>query len=301
LTRSDTVGCCAEQGISPRIDASNEDLAYYRNRLRHELLPVLETYNPQIRKVLVRTAAVTAAEMEFMQDSLDRSWAEMEITAPAGELQLDLTRWRALPLALQRLSVREAVRRLRGNARDLELRHVELAVHTAREGSTGSQAVLPGGLVLEVGYQAVRFASLGMPWPVDSPQVESPVSLPIPGTVALGNGWSVRISEFAPPLSPGARPEDPWEAWLDADAVGAELWLRPRAAGDRFRPFGMEGRSVSVKEYMIDRKVPRSVRHAWPLLVARWGLVWVCGLRVDDRAVATEASRGIWCVRFLRD
>jgi hypothetical protein len=61
----------------------------------------------------------------------------------------------------------------------------------------------------------------------------------------------------------------------------------------------MDGRSVTVKEYMIDRKVAQEARAGWPLLVGSNGIAWVCGLRLDERARAEPGSEA-WEIRFLR-
>ena len=78
---------------------------------------------------------------------------------------------------------------------------------------------------------------------------------------------------------------DPWHAWLDAAAVGEALTLRPREPGDRFQPQGLGGHSAALNEFMINAKIARDARAGWPLLMGRAGIAWVCGLRLDQRAV----------------
>ena len=72
--REDVEGYLSEKGVSPRFDESNLDQTYYRNRLRHELIPNLETYNPRFRQVLNRTAAVLAGEEDFLEELTQAAW-----------------------------------------------------------------------------------------------------------------------------------------------------------------------------------------------------------------------------------
>jgi tRNA(Ile)-lysidine synthetase-like protein len=103
----------------------------------------------------------------------------------------------------------------------------------------------------------------------------------------------------APPTWPD-RDDDRWRAWLDAYAAGPDLLLRHRLPGDRFQPQGMGGHSMKLNEFMINAKVPREARRAWPLLTGRQGIAWVCGLRVDARAAVTAATTRVWRVQFER-
>ncbi len=327
--RAEIAAYCSEHGLEPRFDCSNEDRTIYRNRLRHELLPLLEMYNPAIRAVLARTADVMAGEHEVLTASLDAAWAHVALGRASGqpdEVQFDLAGWRALPVGLQRATLREAIRRLRRGLRNINWEHVERAVWLAREGSTGQVATLAAGLALEIGYDRLRIAPEMAPWPDSGsivlpcpgppPQVEGEIVLSAPGVTALAGGWQVIVRRLQRdalppehPLAPSAgdaggahRPvnPDPWTAWLDADVVGDRLVLRPRRPGDRFAPQGLGGRTAALHEFMINRKVPRDARAGWPLLVGRTGLAWVCGLRLDQQAVVRPDTATIWEVRFVR-
>ena len=105
-----------------------------------------------------------------------------------------------------------------------------------------------------------------MPWQVDLPQLSEPLILQAPGVMAIGGGWQVIVQGLrrvdVPVDFVGA---DPWTAYLDADAVGDALILRPRTPGDRFCPLGLAGHSVKLNELMIDAEIAgRPVRLAAP-------------------------------------
>jgi tRNA(Ile)-lysidine synthase len=311
VPRREIESYCVENHLEPRFDWSNEDLTIYRNRLRHELLPLLEQHNPAIRRLLAHTGEVMAADAETLRAALDAVWRKVVLQSGPDEVRFDLPSWRALSLGLQRATLREAIHRLRHGLRDINWEHVERAVWLGREGGTGQSATLPQGLVLQVGYHGLRVASEGTPWPTGAPEVREETPLSAPGVTILPEGWRVVVQrEQGPAMSPSTwapfqngqdvAPGERWEAWLDAGAVGPRPVLRPRRPGDRFLPQGLRGHSVRLSEFMINEKVPRDARASWPLLAGDLGLMWVCGLRVDERALVRAGTRDVWHVRFER-
>jgi tRNA(Ile)-lysidine synthase len=90
---------------------------HFRNRLRHELLPLLETYNPQIRPILRRTADVIAAEHEVLQAHTNYAWGMTVIEEADAAVTFDLPLWREQPLGVQRALLRKAIHQLRPAAR----------------------------------------------------------------------------------------------------------------------------------------------------------------------------------------
>lgn len=297
---------CAEWGLTPRFDRSNLDTTYFRNRLRHEVLPLLQRINPNIRAMLTRTAAVLAADYEVLQAQADAAWERITREADETHICFDLQGWRALPLALQRATVRRATWRLRPHLRDVSYQHVEDAVRVAQHSETGAQATLPAGLVLRVDYDALIIMPIGgLPPPPDWP-------LLVPGSVLHLGGigeyplpesvWRFTLQEYTGPRS-GPTWErllaDPWAAPLAADALNAPLMLRTRRPGDRFRPSGAGG-TQKVSTFMINEKIPALWRDRLPLLVAGEEIVWVCGWRVDERFVVREETHRVWLARFER-
>ncbi len=297
-SRQEIIAYCAEHGLRPRFDRSNEDTTFFRNRLRHEVLPLLARCNPQIRDVLCHTAEVMAGDHEIVRLAVADAWAQVAI----GEtpIRFDLAHWRALPLGLQRATIREAIQRLRASLRNINWEHVEAAVWLAREGQTGQRATLAAGLELTIGYDALLIGDEGASWPGPAPQIGAAVRLNAPGSTRLG-GWQVVVRQLAGaelPADYAANP-DPWTAYLDAQAVGPAPMLRPRQPGDRFRPHGLGGHSARVNEFMINAKLPAAARSGWPLLVGANGIAWLCGLRVDERALVRPETHDIWQVQFI--
>ncbi len=296
---------CAEHGLQPRFDRSNLNTTYFRNRLRHELLPLLETYNPNIRRRLLHTAEVVAADYELLTQLRDRAWREVVRKETQEAIFLDRAAWIAQPLSLRRALVREAAYRLRPFLRDVDFVHVENAVRVAAEGETGARATLPGGLSLLVAYDTLIVADASYWPPPEGPSLPPGTTLPVavPGETPLPDGvWRLEVTfpDEWPPEAVEANP-DRWTAWMDAAALRPPVVLRTRRPGDRFRPHGLGGHAPPLSEWMVNAKIPRARRDTLPLLVAGDGeILWVCGWRVSETALVRPSTRRVARLQFRR-
>jgi tRNA(Ile)-lysidine synthase len=302
---------CRRHSLTPRFDRSNLDTTLYRNKLRHELLPYLErAFKPGLNEILRRSARVIRDDYDLLCAARDRAWTEIVRHSTSHALVLDRERWQALHPSLQRATLRYAVQHLRRTLRDVNYVHTEAATRVARQGAVGSQATLPKGVVLTIGYSTLTVADSGWTPSPDFPALStkragSPerISLAVPGTTSLGNQTVVEIQIASHDTidADWQHNTDPWRAYLDADVLGQELYVRRRQAGDRFRPLGLGGQHKLVSDLMINAKIPAWWRDRVPLLVrADDTVMWVCGWRVDERAkVCQETARvAVICLRL---
>ncbi|MBN1955135.1 MAG: tRNA lysidine(34) synthetase TilS [Anaerolineae bacterium] len=293
--RADVEQYCAAHGLQPRFDRSNLDTTLFRNRLRHELLPLLETYNPNVRQRLCHTAAIVAADYDLLERLRDAAWRETVRQESEQAVIFDRAAWLAQPLSIQRALIRAAAYRLRPQLRDVGFIHVENGRRVAEEGTTGAQSTLPDGLMLQVGYDSIVVAGEGrvpsFTGPVLPPGKELLVALP--GQLALPNQpWALEASlPRRWSLAEIEANRDRWTAWLDADRLAAPLLLRSRRRGERFRPQGMAGHAPKLSDWMTNAKIPRAWRDRLPLLVAGGEIAWVCGWRVSEMAVVGPETR----------
>jgi tRNA(Ile)-lysidine synthase len=218
----------------------------------------------------------------------------------------DREAWRALPLALQRATIRHAAYVLRRSLRDVNFVHVEDARQVALCGETGSRATLPMDLQLVVGYETFRIgdADAGPP-PPDEPLlwVEDPLVVELPGATQLPTGdWILQSQLLAKwDSSRVAQNPDPWTAYLDADRLAPPLFLRTRHRGDRFRPLGMQGRTVQLSALMVNRKIPQAWRDHVPVLLAGGEIVWVCGYHISETVAVGPDTRRVAHLWFARE
>ena len=294
VRRSEIEAYCTAIGVEPRYDLSNLDTTYFRNRVRHELIPLLESYQPRVREVLTRTGRVVAADFAALRDLLDQAWTETVVSDSSEAVHFDLGLWRQLPLSTKRSIIREAIHRLCHSLRNIDYVHVQNAIDVLEAGPAGTQVTLPRNLVLTIGYKQFWIGGRDYePGPTDAfPLVSAPITLAVPGTTRIpGSAWSIRAdllksSEYRPNT-------DRCRAFFDYGVIGEQLILRPRRSGDLFRPLGMGGHRQSVREAMISAKIPRAVRERVPLLESSEGIVWIVGYRQSEQAKVTDTTKRV--------
>ncbi|MFZ5816534.1 MAG: tRNA lysidine(34) synthetase TilS [Bacillota bacterium] len=283
---------CAEHKLFPRLDASNAQADYLRNRVRLELLPLLaQSYNPAIEANLAQLAELVREEDALLErlarQAFDRCRTappSLEETHPVPAVELDGARLREEPLALARRVVRLAARAVLGPEADLGLPAVTRVLDLAGEPHGSHLADLPGGLRLTVEYGRCRLE----PQPDQTPDTYRVWPVAPRGETAIPELGLVILAELLPPEAMPAHPA-PGEIWLDADRLPGPLCIRFRQPGDRIWPTGMEG-SKKLQDILVDAKVPRAQRERLPLLGAGDQVLWVLGHRQDRRFLAGAAT-----------
>jgi tRNA(Ile)-lysidine synthase len=283
-TRDEIDAYCRAHDLSPLYDLTNTDTTYHRNRLRHELLPVLETYNPNIRQRLREMAHIFAAEEDFMSGVVSDQWAHHAETVETGEIRLNHAGWQSEPLAIRRRLLRQAASEVNPNLRDLSFRALESARLIAETGISGSKADLGSGVYLIVDYDELLITGQGKTSATGFPQLPSdePIPLPVPGYVELMNGWYIEahysdLIEYDRIVAN----TDSWQAYVDLNPF-KPLIIRSRYPGETMRPLGLGGKTP-LKEVMINRKIPARARDRWPIVATGLHAVWVVGHLLDER------------------
>ncbi len=287
LSRRQAEEYCAALGLEPRRDASNESTALQRNRVRLELLPALRQLNPRIDETLLRLSRLAAEDDDVLSALAQEAWRRLAVVE--GDcVSLDRAAFLECAPAIQSRLVLKTVARLNGSARDVAAGHV-FAVRSVAAGSTGGETQAGSGITWRcerVRLVARRVAGPGAP-PCAAVPV-SPVTLCVPGEVRIPGGrLTARYVD-----SGGSREAGPLVAFLDADSSGSVLQVRRRRPGDRFRPLGMTGEK-KLQDFLVDAHVDSSVRDGVPIVCSAHHIVWVAGLRIDDRVRVTPETRKV--------
>ena len=156
-THAQTVAYCAALGWQPREDSSNADPRFLRNRIRYELLPLRETYNPGIRGLRVRKGELLAEDEAYLDAQARKAWAEVAETPYRGGVRLHRKLTPELPPALRHRLYRAAVHKVSNGEVTLEARHIAGLDKQLLDGHTGSFRRLPGGINAIIKYDALVF------------------------------------------------------------------------------------------------------------------------------------------------
>ena len=161
VTRATTLAYCAEAGLTVIEDASNQSRDFTRNRVRLDLLPALERYNPGIREVLARTADVAAEDLAALEAMVDAIYTRLARTSQSDTVEFDLHLFQAQPRALQRRLLRRGLQSLLGNLVDVRAAPIEDALDMVRSAAPGQTYHLPHGVELCLGSETILLRLYG--------------------------------------------------------------------------------------------------------------------------------------------
>ncbi|MBV9169115.1 MAG: tRNA lysidine(34) synthetase TilS [Chloroflexi bacterium] len=147
VPRATTLAYCTDLGLTLVEDASNQSRAYTRNRVRLDLLPALERFNPSIRTVLARTADLLAEDESALEHVVERLHAQLA-TSDDQSVRYEVDGWRAHPRGLQRRLLRHSLQLLLGQTTDVHARAIDDALDLLASGRPGQTYHLPYGVEL---------------------------------------------------------------------------------------------------------------------------------------------------------
>ncbi|MEI6971912.1 MAG: tRNA lysidine(34) synthetase TilS [bacterium] len=289
VRKSDAIAYLRSIKAGWREDKSNSDMEFQRNRVRHELIPLLErTLNPAIRRALIQTGSILRDEDEWVESLAAAILRKCTEGRPAGRLSISA-------LMRQPLAARRRVLRLWLAAGGMEpecmcfdaIGRVD-AVARLKRGN--SATCLPGG------WQAARIdGDLELRRASRSAGKSAfRMAVKVPGETILP-ALGLKITVVVRPGIVRDRPSGPGQlparASLNPDAMkGRRLYVRSWRAGDRLEPFGLHG-SKKIQDVFVDAKVPRAARSTIPVFECGGRVVWLPGYRID-RGWAVEVESG---------
>ena len=293
VSRAQTYAYCAALGLQPRQDASNLSLEHTRNRIRLELMPMLERFNPAARDALLRLARNATEDADYIRAQTNAVWQDIarQSGTSEGVIALNTQALARQHPAVQSRILRRAVQAVKGSAEGIARRHI-LDMRRLIAGPAGRTLHLPDGILFAIGYDEahIGIGSSVMDALSPLPAICGEHPLAVPGETRIP-GWRISASVCNAPNACGAIADtDGFSETLDLDCVGAALHLRARRPGDRFQPLGM-AQSKKLQDFMVDERIPRRWRDGVPLLVSRCGIACVAGWRIAHWARVTDATK----------
>ncbi len=281
VSRAEILVFLAQAGEAYCVDETNAENSATRNRIRNQLLPMLETINPAIAQTLCKTAELLAQDEALLGQLADE--AESKIVCDNG---LNRKQLAELPRPIASRIVRKGLLRLSGSISEADIRRV-LALADAR---TGTAIELGGGYAAWVDHEALYTGVYPETMAFEVPFV-------IGGETKTRNGtWlSERTREWH-------LPKDGFEAFLDLAKLPDDLLVRTRRDGDRFYPLGAPGEK-KLGDVLTDKKIAKERRDI-PLLCAGNQVYFACGLTISEHVKVTPDTQEILhiiCNRGTRD
>ena len=332
VSRAEILEYARQSGLVWAEDASNQKTDYFRNKIRHCLLPLLEKeYQPQLTKRLMTAAYLFQEWEEYLQTQVAYVLTEWRLESPARmsnharmhtcglspndygesaspvelslreesgffeEIRIPVEQWAVLSPALKRAVFRGVVFKIQPGLR-LEYKHSELFLDLL-SGANGRKIFLPGDLEARKEHDQIIIR------PVKEDAAESfflPLNIPGRTELPYGRGLITASQGKKDLLPKNWREVSPAEAFFDYDRVHLPLYLRPRKVGERFAPFGLAG-SKKLKDFFSDLKLSKEERDRIPLLVdAEDRVLWVVGMRPSEVGPITDNTEHVLYLKYTR-
>ena len=291
--RIDTEEYCHALGLSPRIDESNASTELTRNRVRMEVLPVLERQNPAARDSLLRLSRAAKEQVDFLEDQVAAVWDAVVRIRP-DHAALDRDAFARQAPAMQSQLLRQAVSRVAGGLKEVEESHLG-DMRRLMGGQVGRTLDLPRGIVFTVGYDEATIGPAGLDL-CPLPPLKGVHQIEVPSDTVLP-GWRMRAAVVETGVKPSPM-GDGLTARFGLEQMKGRMCVRARRPGDRFQPLGMDG-SKKLQDYMVDSKIPESWRDRVPLLACDQGIAWVVGWRIAQWARVRDGDTNALELRFV--
>lgn len=271
------------RAIAWREDETNRDPSYARNRLRHEILPLLRGgFNPQLDAALSHLATLARDEESYWQSQLSR---QSPIPNPGSQV-IAASELAGVPPAVARRCIRHAIEIAKGNHRSLDFAHVERVLDMARSANGHDRFQAPGIDICR-SFDQIRIAREGDP---PDARRDFALVLPVPGSVELPGCFTriaLQVLEKKAQTSPCVTVVDELDWQRLASVLGTKggapsLVLRNWRPGDQYRRAG-HAKPQNIKFFFQQARIPLWERSQWPIITYNEAIVWArqCGVAAE--------------------
>jgi len=296
---------CQRKKITYCIDSTNKEPMYLRNKIRHQLIPLLaKEYNPSIRDNLLQLQIIVQDELNYWEEKTEQYYLKATIKKQPSGIVLDIKQLMECPIALQRRIIRKGLGHLRGYLADIQFNHVESIRELCMFNRGERYLDLPGNIRIRKSYQTLEIGYANHIKKSDQDrrktniwEYELPVckekDYPKIGVTMISEqyGYSESIK------SKCLNSIEKHEAYIDYDKLDLPLRIRNRRPGDRFKPLNSKY-FKRLKSYFIDLKIPLYKRDLISLVIDNSNrIVWIVGFQIDHRFKITEETKRVLYIR----
>jgi len=284
VSRKDIELYARERKIKFRVDSSNWELKYKRNRIRHELIPyVKRQFNPNIIPVLIRSGDIFRETEDYLMEEAKLALQNCLISTKAHETILNLPAYLTNAPIIRKYIIFNILERLGVHKSVIRYQSMNRLLRLAEERKSGARLKIMENWEALISIDEFVFHRRY--------NENFSFEIKIDTTYHLFKGdVTFRIHLIDPVEVENVVNPDANVEYIDFDKVRTPLYLRNPRKGDRFRPLNMRGEK-KLSDFFIDEKVPNYLRGRVPILECQDGIIWVCGYRIDDRYKITDNTK----------
>ena len=306
LKRSEIIDYLSEKKLDYVTDESNTDPAFLRNKIRHHLIPELQThYNPKIMETLNRLGEIIRAEDQWIDKALEPVLNQCVLARTPEKISLDITGCGQLARAVKRRIVRKAIRYVKKDLRRITFFHVDAVIGLVENGPANGRLNLPDGiLAVRDNAELIILKQSGSGKKNDIATAEATMAdyhytVDAPCTLYIMEaGATITLCAIGADDLPDFKKTGANIAFFDLDRLSFPLVVRNLRPGDRFSPLGVSG-TQKVKKYFINHKIPAAERKKCPLLLSGGNIIWLAGHRIDNSVKVGRQTRRVLKAELL--
>lgn len=293
VSRQEIEDYLAQQNQVFCVDRTNEELAYTRNKIRSQVLPVLSEINSHAVSHINQTAGLAAEAMELIEELTEKAWKKYVLVRPQGKYILEEL-LREKPL-IQRSVLHKVLTETAGSSRDILKLHVQ-QVRELFERQSGKILQLPYEMEAQRIYEGVLL-SKGKGRKKEEQEQKDGWEVPQAGKLILfSKGYEINTQLLHKIPQNEEIPKKLYTKWFDCDKIKGTMRLRTRQEQD-FLVIDAQGRRKKLKKYFIDEKIPQEKRDQILLLAEDNHILWVIGYRISEDVKVTEHTERILEIR----
>lgn len=273
-------------------DSTNYKNHYLRNKIKNKLIPALEKeFNPSIIRTLCRSSQIFRSEDNYISEMAQQEFNKLVLKISSKELILDAGRFLSLHNALRRRIILDALYKFLDSKRQVPQNIIENILQVIESNISGKYISVFNKAVFKYQYNQIIFRSQKE---ISSAGLITQKRLKVPGKTKIDEIGKEVVAAL---LRKKDIPKDyknrgAFTAFIDYEFSGKELCIRSRQIGDRFSPLGIEA-NKKIKDYFIDKKIPREERDSIPLITNKNKILWVVGYQISEFARINKDTRDI--------
>jgi tRNA(Ile)-lysidine synthase len=295
IDRKEIEAYCVENSLHPRIDSSNLESIYTRNRIRLELIPGINNmFDTDIVESIYRMSLLLRDDYELIEKNVLDIYSNCVEKKGDKSITLNLNKlMECTPAAYKRI-FRISISEIKGDLKGIENIHIECITDLMLHGGTGSVLHLPEGLRVKKSYTSIVIYTK-----IKEEALCFDEIVKVPGRTiikALQCSFDAELETYDSSRHI-KNSGDSLEQIFDYEKLKTGINIRNRRIGDSFKPLNSIG-TKKLKEYFIDQKIPREERGGIPLVAKNNEIVWIVGYKISDKFKVTENTKSILKLKY---
>jgi tRNA(Ile)-lysidine synthase len=297
VSRKEVESYLRTKKLRPRVDKSNLKLLFFRNRLRHKLIPLIEKrYSPRIKELLANLADILQKDYQYITEKQKLDFKRTLNSKRKNLVSFSLSRFTKLHISAQRMLSRLAIEHLKGNLNKVDYRHWKELEEMLQRRPVFSTVYLPGAIEVTKTKTTVRFCREKRARVKKAQDIKM---LKLPGEVIFKKNTIISKIEKTKKL-PQKNGYNKSKEYFDIKRSELPLFVRTRMPGDKMIPLGMKTHK-KISDILIDEKISKTRRDNVPIVLSSSGrIIWLCGIRMAEDAKISGSSKSIFSLEIKR-